>query len=278
MKHKRMGGEIIRSENGVEETGRCAYCGARLNYAFYFCLSCATPYKALADVLPEPIRRAPTESELIRRKAPKVWVVFWTYAVVLLVGVIFHALIEGENDVLYTLIFMSAVMVGTTLVFEVIYWRSLVVQLKQVGFNRAAGWLGLLLLGALLPLNLGYTYFLTHAFEGVEFWGDQLHEIGLGAWGNFVVICLLPAITEEIAFRGLIQHWLQTAIKPWRAMVLASALFTGIHLTVLGAPYLFLVGMVLGWVKWKTGSLYPSMVIHLLHNWAVISLFPLFFN
>jgi hypothetical protein len=91
----------------------------------------------------------------------------------------------------------------------------------------------------------------------------------------FVIICLIPALTEEIAFRGLIQHWLQTALKPWRAILLASALFTALHLSIISAPYIFLLGLLLGWTKWKTGSLYPAMVIHCLHNAAAVFLFPL---
>jgi membrane protease YdiL (CAAX protease family) len=83
----------------------------------------------------------------------------------------------------------------------------------------------------------------------------------------------LPAVIEEIAFRGLVQHWLHAAISPFRAMVLASALFTALHFSVLSAPYLFALGMVLGWAKWKTGSLYPSMLIHLVHNLVVLEFF-----
>ena len=30
-------------------------------------------------------------------------------------------------------------------------------------------------------------------------------------------------------------------------------------------------GLLLGWVRWKTGSLYPSMLLHVLHNYAVIA-------
>jgi membrane protease YdiL (CAAX protease family) len=44
------------------------------------------------------------------------------------------------------------------------------------------------------------------------------------------------------------------------------------HFSIISFPYLFCVGMLLGWTKLKTGSLYPSMLIHFLHNLAVIEL------
>ncbi len=82
-------------------------------------------------------------------------------------------------------------------------------------------------------------------------------------------------MTEEIAFRGLVQHWLQIAIAPWKGLVLASALFMALHFSAISAPYLFAVGMLLGYVKQRTGSLYPSMLIHFLHNLVVITFFSL---
>lgn len=45
---------------------------------------------------------------------------------------------------------------------------------------------------------------------------------------------------------------------------------SAVNLNPLAIPYLFGFGVTLGWVKWKTGSLYPPMLIHLLHNWVVV--------
>ena len=56
-------------------------------------------------------------------------------------------------------------------------------------------------------------------------------------------------------------------------LIAMSFLFAAMHFSIASLPYLFLVGMLLGWVKWKTGSLYPSMLIHFLHNLIVIEFF-----
>jgi membrane protease YdiL (CAAX protease family) len=45
------------------------------------------------------------------------------------------------------------------------------------------------------------------------------------------------------------------------------------HFSIVSFPYLFALGVLLGWTKWKTGSLYPSMLIHFLHNLVVIEYF-----
>jgi len=262
--------------NDLQAQSLCAYCGAPLNHAFYFCLSCATPYKALTDIIGPYIPRPLTESELIRKKAPRVWTVFWTYAILIfVVGLLSLASDKDDDTLRYALLLGGAAFTIVTVFFEIIYWPSLVVQLKRIGFTHWHAWAGLGLLPVLLALNFALHSFVVWLEPGLHRRGDSLQELNMGPAALFILICLIPGITEEIAFRGLIQHWLQTAIRPWHALILASALFTALHLSVISAPYIFLLGMVLGWVKLKTGSLYPSMLIHMLHNCAVIWLFPL---
>ncbi len=269
--------EITADHNtAIQQQQHCSYCGAPLNFSFYFCLSCATPYKSVADVISPYIPPQPTESELIRKKAPNVWRVFWTYVIVLFVVLIFRACMGNDTAARnYTILLATACMIMTTVIFEIIYWPSLAVQLKRFGFLQRYAWYGLLILPGLLLLNYSYSSFLMYLEPNLHSFTDELSKTGFGPVGKLVVICLVPGITEEIAYRGLIQHWLQTAVKPWRAIILASALFTAMHLSVLSAPYIFLLGLLLGWLKWKTGSLYPSMLVHILHNYAVITIFPL---
>ncbi len=255
---------------------RCSYCGSPLNYAFYFCTVCATPYRPISEVIPPVPPRMLTEGELIKKKAPNVWRVFWTYAAVIFVVVVLnHELFEGQERRIYNLLFGSIFILITTIVFEVIFWRSLVVQFKQFRFWKPEVWGGFLLLAVMLVLNYVYRSFLIYLMgqeNPPEFWLDKA---GLSGGATFVLLCLIPGITEEIAFRGLIQHWLHTVLKPWRAILLTSALFTALHLSVVSAPYIFLIGLLLGWVKWKNRSLYPSILMHIVHNWVVAIVFPM---
>lgn len=263
-------------ESGIEQPHNCSYCGAPLNFSFYFCMSCATPYKSVSDVIGPYIPPQPTETELIREKAPNVWRVFWAYAIVLFFVLIFQSLMgfdeTGRN---YALIMASGGMIVTTFVVGIIYWPSLAVQFKRLGFLNIYAWYGVLMCAGMLLVNFCYSSFLTYLEPDIHSYSNVFSEMDIGPFGKLFLICIVPGITEEIAYRGLIQHWLQIAIKPWRAIILASALFTAMHLNVLGAPYIFLLGILLGWMKWKTGSLYPSMLVHILHNYVVIAIFPL---
>lgn len=270
-------GEISSTHSHLDTSGqRCRYCGAVLSPAFYFCCVCASPYKPI-ECITGRVHYEPVESERIRQKAPNVWSVFWSYTVVLFITAIFYYILRDEdNSHFYALVFGSVLSFILTAYFEVKYWPSLVVQLKQFGLFHRAALLSFAALPLLLLLNYLYHYIFIGSLIGIENISPVFEEADCGAVAKCMLICVFPAITEEIAFRGLIQHWLQTAIRPWRALVLASALFTALHVSVVSAPYLFLLGIVLGWAKMKTGSLYPSMLLHFLHNAAVIFIFPYF--
>ena len=273
--------EIVRQEPHLPRRAvaaqYCKYCGARLVPSFYFCLTCATPYQDVEMVISPVVPMRLTAGALIAKKAPMVWTLFFTYLGVCVAGAVGWALIShargGEDPAEHMgtfLIVLSALMFITTCVFSTVYWRSLVVQFKRIGFLHWGAYAGLAALVPLLTVNYYYHRWIQES-AGLE--GLRFDELGLSRGALIFIICVLPGVTEEIAFRGLVQQWLQTAIAPWKAMVLASALFMALHFSILSAPYLFGVGMLLGWTKWKTGSLYPSILIHMIHNFVVLEYF-----
>lgn len=129
---------------------------------------------------------------------------------------------------------------------------------------------GIFFLVPLSVINFAYHDVLVKFF-GVE--EIRFSEPFISAGFGFGVIvfsgCLMPAIWEEIAFRGLIQTGLSKKFRKWEVIFLTSALFAIIHITVLSWPYLFLVGVVLGLLRMHSQSLWPVIVVHFLHNFIV---------
>jgi len=272
-------GEIIPPQDDAPITPAephqfCDYCGCRLNPVIYFCPACAKPYKSIDTVVVAAAPKKLTYQELIKRKSPMVWTVFYIFLAALLGGQIFVAIGFGDKQYATQIFVMMTIIFLTTLILSVYYWRTLAYQLKQFGFGKPWAWIGLALLIPALGINYGYHEAIRHLA------GDMMPDTdivftelrnALGDWGIIFVLAVFPAITEEIALRGLVQHWLQATIKPRHAIILASALFMALHLFVyISWPYLFMVGFLLGWVKYKTDSLYPSMLIHGLHNYLVV--------
>lgn len=131
-------------------------------------------------------------------------------------------------------------------------------------------WAMLAALAPLLWLNATYHGWVERA---VQIQNDGMEPLrnSLGMPALILLMAVSPAILEEIAFRGLLQHWLRVAISPVKAVLLASALFMAMHFSPVSAPYLLLAGLTMGVAKYHSRSLYPSMVIHFLHNWFVVT-------
>ena len=255
-------------------TVQCPYCSTRLNPFFYFCLGCGTPYKRLQTVLPASYPRPLTDSELIAIKAPAVPTLFWSFFSVVFVCALFsHIFLRGQRPELELFIGDFAIF-SVTCIFASIYWHSLTVQFREPGFNQPAAYIGVVLMIGALAINWSYHSMWTHALglHEIPIW-KRLRAGGLSEELLILSFCILPAVTEEISFRGLLQHWLQTAFSTMNALVFASFLFAVLHFSLTSFPIIFGIGMILGWVKLKTNSLYPSMVLHAFHNFVVIQYF-----
>jgi membrane protease YdiL (CAAX protease family) len=250
----------------------CHYCGAPLSPFFYFCLACGTPYKPINSVV-APLRpRQLTDGELVDRKVPHLRALFWSYFGTLIGALLVTELTFREDRPDLQILVGDVMLLVLTCVWGWIYRKSLVAQFSVFGFGNSAAWAGLAVLVPLLAINYGYHTFLQNLSSKDQ--GDPFEDLrNINPAVLIVSFCVLPAVVEEIAFRGLVQHWLHAAIRPRNAIIFASFLFTVLHFSILSFPYLFAVGLLLGWVKWKTGSLYPSILIHFLHNFVVIEYF-----
>jgi sodium transport system permease protein len=93
----------------------------------------------------------------------------------------------------------------------------------------------------------------------------------------FLVLAVLPPVCEELAFRGFILAGLQRAFRPQTAILLSAFLFALYPMNVFGFAPHFLLGVVLGVVAVRSGSVLPAMLFRLVYQSLVIApavLFP----
>lgn len=89
---------------------------------------------------------------------------------------------------------------------------------------------------------------------------------------NILLICVQPAIIEELFFRYLALGVLYRATGMATAVWVTAVMFAVAHLyNPLGVPYLFVAGVVFGYARVYGGLLLP-IVMHFLHNLAVIAI------
>lgn len=91
--------------------------------------------------------------------------------------------------------------------------------------------------------------------------GDLLDAVLVG-----VVVAVAPAVCEELVFRGLALTALTARLGPTAGVVLSAALFGLIHVDPPQAAGAAVLGVVLGWVTHRTGSLWPAMAAHAANN------------
>jgi membrane protease YdiL (CAAX protease family) len=82
---------------------------------------------------------------------------------------------------------------------------------------------------------------------------------------NGVIVCTLVPFVEEVTFRGL-GFYLLRDYGPWFAILGTGLLFGLSHGLVLALPIIVVFGCVLGWIREKTESVFPGMVLHSAFN------------
>jgi len=84
---------------------------------------------------------------------------------------------------------------------------------------------------------------------------------------SMIIIGLLPAIFEEVCFRGGLQNILTRWFKrPWIAIIVTSVIFSAIHASYYGFLVRFALGIALGLVFYYSGSLWLNILFHFLYN------------
>ena len=81
-----------------------------------------------------------------------------------------------------------------------------------------------------------------------------------------LAVALVPAVCEEVLFRGVLLRGLAARIAPVAALLVSSAMFAVYHFKPVQMLPTFTLGLVLGAISLRAGSILPSALAHLLNN------------
>ncbi len=85
----------------------------------------------------------------------------------------------------------------------------------------------------------------------------------------FFIVLAVP-IVEELVFRGYLQSALSKYWPAWASITFVSAIFATVHGTFVLWPVYFAMGLFLGFMFYKMGSIKVSIAIHMLNNLVVL--------
>ncbi len=164
-------------------------------------------------------------------------------------------------------------------------WPRLWPQATPPGFGfstpAAAYCLAALLLGLTVPLLGGkLTELLAHGHAVPQ----DVKQLGSGASPGLRIALTLAVVSigplvEELLFRGVLLSALLRRLRAGWAALASAALFALVHLPDLhwlwyAVPNLVLLGVVLAWLRLRSGSLWPAVIAHACNNLlAMLALF-----
>jgi sodium transport system permease protein len=93
----------------------------------------------------------------------------------------------------------------------------------------------------------------------------QLGDAPMPLWVVWIVIGLTPAICEELFFRGLVFSGLRR-LGAWPAVLVTALLFGLAHASIYRLMPTFVLGVILGLLRWRSGSIVPGIVMHATNN------------
>ena len=167
----------------------------------------------------------------------------------------------GETT--YTTTGIAMILSGIAMIWHLIHFKYVKFNLKS--FGEVSG----KTIGLSIPLIVAGMLFinLCSEFLGLP---DLMQDTFLGMSRNvfgIISITIMAPLVEELLFRSAIQgYMLRKGMKPLHAILIASAIFGIVHMNPIQVPFAFAIGMIFGWLYYRTGSVIPGIVGHFINN------------
>ncbi len=174
------------------------------------------------------------------------------------------AMLSGHNPVLLALtsVFSSVI---TLVVFLKTKWTPISRNYLLSKPWLTLLWVALFALGAMIPLEFVYEHI---GLEMDETTGRIFEGLLKEPWG-YVAVGILAPLTEEVVFRGAILRTLLGMMSKrnhWVAIMISAAIFGAVHGNAAQFVNALLMGLLLGWMYYRTRSIVPGILLHWVNN------------
>jgi hypothetical protein len=175
-------------------------------------------------------------------------------------------MLTGDGEQLVSVTAITLLISGILMAWYLIrgkYVNFSVQSFKEVPV-RVIGMSLIFVIGALMTSNL-----ITETMDLPDLMGDAFISMSHTVWG-FLSMAVMAPVVEELLFRGAIQgHMLRIGYSPILAICLSALVFGIVHFNPAQSFFAFLLGLVFGWLYYRTGSVIPGMVAHAINNTVV---------
>lgn len=135
-------------------------------------------------------------------------------------------------------------------------------------------WVVLLTLGIILPAEWIYERLCITMPESAQalFEGIMREQTG------YLAIGIFAPLVEEVVFRGAVLRSLLTVFDRrwhWLPIVISALLFGLVHMNPAQGIHAFIIGLLLGWMYYRTSSIVPGILLHWINNTVAYLMFHL---
>ena len=185
------------------------------------------------------------------------------------------ALITGNSDKTAAMLITMTAVVGVITIAIFLWARYAEVSPKWLRTRpwTVLAWSVVASMGALVP-----SIWIQEQIPELPNFAEQEFDTILGTPWGYLVIGLLAPLSEEIVMRGAILKELLKSKKlgVWTAITISALMFALIHMNPAQMPHAFLIGLLLGWMYWRTGSILPGVAYHWANNSIAFVMFAFY--
>lgn len=200
------------------------------------------------------------------------------------VYLLFPPLVPYKQFMMYPLVFLPP---AIYIYWKIAYQKKIafvseateipVVPINNPGFGRLGGFLSFIIFFFLIFAFNIVTEPLSSWMGIPDFIKEVMKQMKENPLTMFISVAVFAPLFEEVLCRGIILRGLLHYYSPWKAILWSSAMFAIMHLNPWQAIPAFLIGGLMGWIYYKTRSLWATIFIHFLNNsfsFAITVLFP----
>ena len=177
---------------------------------------------------------------------------------------------QGDGTALHEIV-KQPTLLGLTLIVSSIVTILVIKGIGMMSFKNAFCSKGITLPNSLLAIiaavtGIAATNIFSEMIDLPNIIEVQITSMSSNIWG-ILAISLFGPIAEEVVFReGILGHTLRNGMKPWAAICFSALLFGLIHLNPAQIPFAFCVGLILGFIYYRTGNIVLTSIIYIINN------------
>lgn len=185
------------------------------------------------------------------------------------------SLIAGNSDKTAAMLITTTGVIGLLTIVIFLWTRYAEVSPTWLRTRpwTVLSWSVIAALGALIP-----SAWIQEQMPELPNFAEQEFDTIMGTPWGYLVIGLLAPLSEEIVLRGAILKELLKSEKlsTWTAIAISALFFALVHMNPAQMPHAFLIGLLLGWMYYRTGSILPGVAYHWANNSVAYVMYALY--